>query len=248
MPIRSKRSCPTRYTQFDDESAAWSTRTMGDRHGVGKDTVARIWKARNLRPWRVETFKLSTDPNFETKPVDVVGLFLDPPERAVVFSFDERTQCPALDRTQPSSPIKLGLRRGFGVVEERVGESSERRPDGGVDATVDPECDGLFIDSDVDGCAAVLEFVEIRGDRGGVGVGGDAEASVVSGSFDPGSGEGRRVGNRDRQGVRHGCGHQVSFSCGGRVNQGGNSPFAVARTRHTTPAGPPWSGTIRWGW
>jgi hypothetical protein len=101
----------TLHTVPDDGSQAWSTRTMGERHGVGKDTVARIWKARNLRPWRVETFKLSNDPNFEAKLVDVVGLYLDPPERAVVFSFDEKTQCQALDRTQPSLPIKPGRAR-----------------------------------------------------------------------------------------------------------------------------------------
>jgi transposase len=95
----------------DDESTSWSTRTMGERHGVGKDTVARIWRARNLRPWRVETFKLSKDPAFEAKLVDVVGLYLDPPERAVVFSFDEKTQCQALDRTQPSLPLKAGRAR-----------------------------------------------------------------------------------------------------------------------------------------
>ena len=79
-----------------------------ERHGVGKDTVARIWRARKLRPWRVDTFKLSNDPRFEEKLVDVVGLYLDPPERAVVFSFDEKTQCQALDRTQPSLPLKRG--------------------------------------------------------------------------------------------------------------------------------------------
>jgi transposase len=92
----------------EDESTQWSTRTMAERHGVGKDTVARIWRARKLRPWRVETFKLSNDPRFEEKLVDVVGLYLDPPERAVVFSFDEKTQCQALDRTQPSLPMKKG--------------------------------------------------------------------------------------------------------------------------------------------
>jgi hypothetical protein len=95
----------------DDESTSWSTRTMGARYGVGKDTVAAIWKARNLRPWRVDTFKLSNDPRFEAKLVDVVGLYLDPPERAVVFSFDEKTQCQALDRTQPSLPMKRGRAR-----------------------------------------------------------------------------------------------------------------------------------------
>ena len=111
----------TLHTVPDDESAAWSTRTMGDRHGVGKDTVARIWKARNLRPWRVETFKLSNDPNFETKLVDVVGLYLDPPERAVVFSFDEKTQCQALDRTQPSLPMKPGRARTMTHDDKRNG-------------------------------------------------------------------------------------------------------------------------------
>ena len=101
----------TLHTVPDDESTAWSTRTMAERHGVGKDTVARIWRARKLRPWLVETFKLSNDPAFEEKLVDVVGLYLDPPERAVVFSFDEKTQCQALDRTQPSLPLKAGRAR-----------------------------------------------------------------------------------------------------------------------------------------
>jgi transposase len=101
----------TLHTVPDDGSVSWSTRTLGARHGVGKDTVQRIWKARNLRPWRADTFKLSTDPDFESKLVDVVGLYLDPPERAVVFSFDEKTQCQALDRTQPSLPIRPGRAR-----------------------------------------------------------------------------------------------------------------------------------------
>jgi transposase len=98
----------TLETVPDDGSVCWSTRSLAARHGVGKDTVARVWKARNLRPWRVDTFKLSTDPEFEQKLCDVVGLYLDPPARAVVFSFDEKTQCQALDRTQPSLPIKAG--------------------------------------------------------------------------------------------------------------------------------------------
>jgi len=101
----------TLHTVPDDGSTQWSTRTMADRHGVGKDTVARIWRGRKLRPWRVDTFKLSKDPDFEEKLVDVVGLYLNPPERAVVFSFDERTQCQALDRTQPSLPMTPGRGR-----------------------------------------------------------------------------------------------------------------------------------------
>jgi transposase len=75
----------TLHTIPDDGATEWSCRTMAERHGVGKDTVQRIWKARNLRPWKVETFKLSNDPDFEAKLVDVVGLYMSPPERAVVF-------------------------------------------------------------------------------------------------------------------------------------------------------------------
>ena len=101
----------TLHSVPDDGSAAWSTRSMAARHGVGKDTVARIWRARGLRPWRAETFKLSTDPDFEAKLTDVVGLYVDPPERAAVFSFDEKTQVQALDRTQPSLPMKPGRAR-----------------------------------------------------------------------------------------------------------------------------------------
>ncbi len=92
----------------DDESTHWSTRIMADRYEIGKDTVARIWRARGLKPWRVDTFKVSADPHFEEKLVDVVGLYLNPPDRAAVFSFDEKTQCQALDRTQPSLPMKPG--------------------------------------------------------------------------------------------------------------------------------------------
>jgi len=92
----------------DDDSTHWTTRSMARRYGVGKDTVARIWRARRLRPWLVETFKLSNDPDFEAKLVDVVGLYLDPPERAVVLCVDEKTQTQALDRTQPSLPLKPG--------------------------------------------------------------------------------------------------------------------------------------------
>ena len=81
---------------------------MAERFGIGKDTVARIWRDHELKPWKVDTFKLSNDPSFEEKLVDVVGLYMNPPERAVVFSFDEKTQVQALDRTQPSLPMKPG--------------------------------------------------------------------------------------------------------------------------------------------
>jgi transposase len=92
----------------DDTSTHWTTRTLGARLGVGKDTVARVWRDHELRPWRLDTFKISSDPRFEEKLVDVVGLYMSPPERAVVFSFDEKTQVQALDRTQPSLPMTRG--------------------------------------------------------------------------------------------------------------------------------------------
>ena len=92
----------------DDTSTHWTTRTLADRLGVGKDTVARVWRDHELKPWKTERFKISNDPHFEEKLVDVVGLYMDPPERAIVFSFDEKTQVQALDRTQPSLPMKRG--------------------------------------------------------------------------------------------------------------------------------------------
>jgi transposase len=91
-----------------DTSTHWTTRSLAKRFGVGKDAIARVWADHNLKPWRVDTFKVSTDPHFEEKLVDVVGLYLNPPSRAVVFSFDEKTQCQALDRTQPSLPMVPG--------------------------------------------------------------------------------------------------------------------------------------------
>jgi transposase len=91
-----------------DSSTHWSTRSMAARVGIGKDAVARIWADHGLKPWKVDTFKISNDPRFEEKLLDVVGLYLNPPSRAVVFSFDEKTQCQALDRTQPSLPMKRG--------------------------------------------------------------------------------------------------------------------------------------------
>jgi transposase len=98
----------TLHAKPDDGSTHWTTRLMAARHGIGKDSVARIWRDHGLKPWKVDTFKISTDPDFEAKLVDVVGLYMNPPERAVVFSFDEKTQCQALDRTQPSLPMKPG--------------------------------------------------------------------------------------------------------------------------------------------
>jgi transposase len=86
----------------------WSCRSMARAQGVSHTTVHKIWAARGLKPHRVDTFKLSKDPRFEEKLVDVVGLYLNPPESAIVLSMDEKSQIQALDRTQPSLPMKPG--------------------------------------------------------------------------------------------------------------------------------------------
>ncbi len=78
----------TLTTVPDDDSPCWTTRTLAEKHDVSKDTVARVWKKRRLRPWKVDTFKLSTDPNFERKLIDIVGLYMDPPDHAAVFCFE----------------------------------------------------------------------------------------------------------------------------------------------------------------
>jgi DDE superfamily endonuclease/Homeodomain-like domain len=86
----------------------WSCRTMAKSQGVSKSTVNRIWQAHNLKPHRVERFKLSRDPKCLEKMTDVVGLYLNPPQQALVLCVDEKSQIQALDRTQPGLPIKKG--------------------------------------------------------------------------------------------------------------------------------------------
>ena len=86
----------------------WSCRTMAQSQGVSKSTISNIWQAHNLKPHRVETFKLSRDPKFLEKMTDVVGLYLNPPQEAIVLCVDEKSQIQALDRTQPGLPIKKG--------------------------------------------------------------------------------------------------------------------------------------------
>jgi len=86
----------------------WSTRSLAKHLGTSKELVRRVWKANNLKPHLVRTFKISNDPEFEDKLVDVVGLYLDPPDNALVLSVDEKSGCQALDRTQPSLPLFKG--------------------------------------------------------------------------------------------------------------------------------------------
>src|SRR4030042_1165743 len=86
----------------------WSCRSMAKAQGVSHATVQRIWDAHGLQPHRVKTFKLSRDKRFEEKLTDVVGLYMAPPDKAIVLCVDEKSQIQALDRTQPSLPMKKG--------------------------------------------------------------------------------------------------------------------------------------------
>jgi transposase len=87
----------------------WSTRLLAGELGVGDATVARCWRRFGLQPWRRETFKFSTDPELEAKVRDIVGLYLDPPDKAIVLCVDEKSQIQALDRTAPILPLRPGL-------------------------------------------------------------------------------------------------------------------------------------------
>ncbi len=86
----------------------WSCRDMAQAQGVGKSTISNIWRSHNLKPHRVKRFKLSRDARFVEKLTDVVGLYLNPPDQAIVLCVDEKTQIQALDRTQPGLPLKKG--------------------------------------------------------------------------------------------------------------------------------------------
>jgi transposase len=87
----------------------WSSRLLARRVGLHLTQVAAIWRRWGIRPWREETFKFSTDPELEAKVRDVVGLYLNPPEAAVVLCVDEKSQVQALERTQPMLPVRPGL-------------------------------------------------------------------------------------------------------------------------------------------
>ena len=86
----------------------WSCRQMAQAQGVSKSTISTIWRSHNLKPHRVKSFKLSRDARFVEKLTDVVGLYLNPPDQALVLCVDEKTQIQALDRTQPGLPMKKG--------------------------------------------------------------------------------------------------------------------------------------------
>ncbi len=98
---RTTQSTPANATQ-------WSTRTMAREMSISKASVSRIWRANGIKPHRVDSFKVSNDPQFADKLEAIVGLYLNPPEHALVLSVDEKSQIHALDRTQPGLPMKKG--------------------------------------------------------------------------------------------------------------------------------------------
>lgn len=102
----------TLHAKPADGGTHWSTRTLASETGISKSSVARYLQAFRLKPHRVDSFKLSTDPFFIDKLRDVVGLYLNPPENALVLCVDEKSQCQALERTQPMLPMGLGYVEG----------------------------------------------------------------------------------------------------------------------------------------
>jgi transposase len=102
----------------------WSARRLAKQVGLSSATVHRIWQKYGLQPHRVETFKFSADPDFDEKLADIVGLYLDPPERALVLCVDEKSQIQALNRTQPILPMRPGLPSRMTHDYERNGTTS----------------------------------------------------------------------------------------------------------------------------
>lgn len=98
----------TQVTQPPPPRKRWSIRSMAREVGISADSVRRIWRANDLKPHLVETFKVSNDKHFEEKFWDVIGLYLDPPEKALVLCCDEKSQCQALERTQTGLPLGVG--------------------------------------------------------------------------------------------------------------------------------------------
>ena len=102
------RKVVTEVTRPPKGRRQWSTRTMAAAVGMSHQSVHSIWKNNDLKPHLIRTFKISNDPKFEEKFWDIVGLYLDPPEKALVLCCDEKSQCQALERTQPGLPLGMG--------------------------------------------------------------------------------------------------------------------------------------------
>jgi transposase len=107
-PERIKGLIDTTLQTKPKGSTHWSCRTMAAAQEIGKSTVSNVWRSHNIKPHRIKTFKLSRDPRFLEKLTDVVGLYLNPPDKAIVLCVDEKSQIQALNRTQPGLPLKKG--------------------------------------------------------------------------------------------------------------------------------------------
>lgn len=108
LPMALKAAIIDEATRPPAGRARWSTRSMAKAKGVSNSTVQKLWRANELKPHIVRTFKLSNDACFEPKFWDVIGLYLNPPDRALVLCCDEKSQCQALERTQPGLPLGVG--------------------------------------------------------------------------------------------------------------------------------------------
>jgi transposase len=108
LPARQVQTVLTEVVRPPKGQGRWSCRSMARHSGMSRSSVQRLWAANDLKPHRTRTFKLSTDPQFEAKFWDILGLYLDPPARALVLCCDEKSQCQALERTQPGLPLGQG--------------------------------------------------------------------------------------------------------------------------------------------
>jgi len=121
---RIERLIATTLNERPREATHWSTRLLATKLGISQSTVSRAWRAFGLQPHRAETFKLSTDPLFIDKVRDIVGLYLNPPTKAMVLCVDEKSQIQALDRTQPLLPLAPGVAERRTHDYERHGTTS----------------------------------------------------------------------------------------------------------------------------
>jgi transposase len=108
LPPEKVRQVISRVTQPPKGRKKWSTRRMAAEVGISHHSVHEIWRRNDLKPHLVRTFKISNDPKFEEKFWDVIGLYLNPPDRSLVLCCDEKSQCQALERTQPGLPLGIG--------------------------------------------------------------------------------------------------------------------------------------------
>ena len=140
LEAESTADHPQDHPREPSNATHWSRRTMAAAAGVSASTAGRIWRAHGLKPHRVKTFKLSNDPRFAEKLDDIVGLYLNPPEHALVLSLDEKSQIQALDRTQPGLPLKKGRGQTMTHDYKRNGTTTLLAALNTLDGSVIAEC------------------------------------------------------------------------------------------------------------